>query len=116
MLLGIVLTRYNETTGMILGICVCWVISQIIMNLYFIYVIKLEIRRFFTDTFSQMIFAFPIIILLSYLLNYIQINGWLFFCIKIGMYGIIYSLITYRFCLNQFEKSLLLSLVQKINK
>ncbi len=116
MLLGMVLTRYNETTGMILGICVCWVISQIIMNLYFIYIIKLEIGRFFTDTFSQMIFAFPIIILLSYQLNYIQINGWLFFCIKIGIYGLTYCLITYRFCLNQFEKSLLLSLVKKINK
>jgi O-antigen/teichoic acid export membrane protein len=115
-LLGIVLTRYNQTIGMIVGICICWIISQIIMNFYFIKVIKLEIGRFFIDTFARMIFAFPIIIALSYLLSFIQIDNWLFLGIKIGIYGIIYLVITYKFCMNQYEKSLLLSLVQKFNR
>ena len=115
-LLGIVLTRYNQTIGMIVGICICWIISQIIMNFYFIKVIKLEIGRFFIDTFARMIFAFPIIIAFSYLLCFIQVYNWLFLGIKIGIYGIIYLTITYKFCLNQFEKSLLLSLVQKFNR
>lgn len=115
-LLGIALTKYNQTIGMIVGICICWIISQIIMNFYFIKVIKLEIGRFFIDTFARMIFAFPIIIALSYLLSFIQIDNWLFLGIKIAIYGIIYLAITYKFCMNQYEKSLLLSLVQKFNR
>jgi O-antigen/teichoic acid export membrane protein len=115
-LLGIVLTRYNQTIGMIVGICICWIISQIIMNFYFIKVIKLEIGRFFIDTFAQMIFAFPIIIALSYLLHFIQITSWLFLGIKIFIYAIIYLTVTYKFCMNSYEKNLVFSLVKKIKK
>ncbi len=115
-LLGIVLTRYYQTVGMIIGICICWIISQIIMNFYFIKVIKLEIGRFFIDTFVQMIFAFPIIIALSYLLQFIQITSWLFLGIKIFIYAIIYLTVTYKFCMNSYEKNLVFSLVKKIKK
>lgn len=116
-LLGIVLTKYNQTIGMIMGICICWMLSQLIMNFYFIKYIKLEIGRFFIDTFARMIFVFPIIIALSYLLSFINLDSnWLSLGVKIFIYGIIYLVMTYKYCMNQYEKELLLSLIKKINR
>lgn len=102
--LGFYLTKVNPTIGMISGICFCWILSQIIMNFYFIKVIKLEIGRFFKETFSQMIYIYPIVLLLSFMLNLITVNNWLIISIKILIYIFLFTSLSYKFCMNKYEK------------
>ncbi|NHN26144.1 oligosaccharide flippase family protein [Flavobacterium jejuense] len=115
-LLGVFLTRFNTAVGMILGICISWVVSQIILNYYYVKVIKLDIKRFFISTFEKMIYIFPLIICVFYFLNFIEVTNWFILGIKIFLYAIVYSIVIYKFCLNKYELSLVKGLLKNLKK
>ncbi len=115
-LLGFFLTTYYQSVGMIIGLCSFWILSQIIMNFYFVKVIHLEMKRFFIEMFSKTILTFPIIIFLGYLTNLFFGSTWFFLIIKIVLYSLIYSLITYFYSFNNYEKNLISGVLNKFKK
>ena len=112
-LLGIFLTRFNPTIGMIFGICFCWIMSQIILNYYYIKVIRLDIKRFFIELFKRMIYVFPLIILITSFLNIINGINWIILGIKILFYVIVYLIMVYKFSFNEYELNLVNGLFKK---
>lgn len=110
-LFGTFLVRYYGAVGIIIGTTIGWLISQIIMNIYYHRVIKLEIFRFFAELLKHIFPTFIIISILSYFLNFIPGSGWVNLAEKIIVYCIIFVLLMFKFGLNTDEIQIFTSLI-----
>jgi O-antigen/teichoic acid export membrane protein len=91
--------------GIISSVSSFWFIGIIIMNIFYIKVLKLNIYLFFKVVFFKSTLLLVAILLVSSLLNFIPLTGWLGFATKCFFYTFIYFTIMYLFFMNSEEKS-----------
>ncbi len=102
--IGAYMVQFIGILGLIIGSTGGWILSQVIMNIYYSVVLKLEISRFFIELFSKIVPSFGIILLFGYLLNFLPGTGWLNLLLKIAIFILIFVLVMYKFGLNSVEK------------
>jgi len=105
-ILGAYLVEGYGIKGMVVGTTIGWVISQIIMNYYYNNVINLNIKLFFIKLFSGTLPTFILIMLLSYFITFITIDGWSGLLITIVFFFIIYSVLMFNLGMNKSEKDI----------
>jgi O-antigen/teichoic acid export membrane protein len=112
-LFGAFLVGYYGILGMIIGTTSGWMISLVIMNVYYHKVIRLNIPYFFKNLFSKTLPAFVLIIIIGYFIEKIPGIGWLNLGIKIAFFAITYTAIMYLIGMHQTEKKLIKNTILK---
>jgi O-antigen/teichoic acid export membrane protein len=102
-LFGAFLAKYYGAIGIIIGTTTGWLLSQIIMNVYYSKVINIEIIRFFKELLQGLFITFIFTLLLGYFINFIPGNNWGNLIIKILLYSLIFILLMAKFGLNKSE-------------
>uniref|UniRef100_UPI0037BF62DD hypothetical protein n=1 Tax=Flavobacterium sp. TaxID=239 RepID=UPI0037BF62DD len=102
--------------GLIVGSTSGWILSQVIMNFYYHKVLKLEISRFFAELFHQIGLTFILALALGFALNFLPGSGWLNLVLKISVFVLIFSVLMFKFGMNQSEKAAIKSVLPKFLK
>lgn len=115
LLLGyLLIDEYNEV-GLITGVCVGVVISQIVLNIYFMKKIKFNIVRFYNEVYLKMTVFFGVFLVVGYFINKLFPDyHWVSLFLKLVMFTIIYLFVTYFSLMNEYEKKLFRSMLIKI--
>nr|MBA2745198.1 oligosaccharide flippase family protein [Flavisolibacter sp.] len=100
---GTLLAKNYGSIGIIVGTTSGWLLSQVIMNIYYSRVIKIQVVRFFKELCRGLFITFVVILILGYGINYIPGNDWLNLLIKIILYAIIFIILMLKFGLNKSE-------------
>jgi hypothetical protein len=85
-----------------------WIISQVVMNVYFERVLKLELGRFFKEVSTGIVPAFLFLLFLGYWLNFLPGANWFNLVLKIVLFVMLFAAIMYKFGLNGFERQTVL--------
>lgn len=101
---GAWMIQFWGVIGLIVGSTAGWILSQIIMNFYYQKVVGLNIPAFFAGTQQGLLPSFFVILALGYIIDFIPGSGWLNLMIKIGLFGVSFCGIVFRFGMNQAEK------------
>lgn len=101
---GAWMIQYWGVIGLIAGSTAGWILSQVILNFYYQKVVGLNIPRFFIDTQHGLLPSFFVILALGYVIDYIPGSGWLNLVFKIGLFGVSFCAIMYRFGMNEAER------------
>lgn len=115
--LSIPLSKAYGGIGAAIGTAISLIVGNIIiMNIYYHKWIKINIIKFWKNiikmTIPILIIMFPI-----YFLNRILMtNSWIILMIKIGIFTIIYSVVTYLFSMNKSEKNIINSFLNKFKR
>jgi len=115
-LISIFLTRIYGVIGAAIGTAISLIVCNIIvMNIYYYKVIKINVVQFWKEIFILTIrFIFPVLLILV-IMNYINIYTWLSL-ICCGMsYTILYFLTVYKFCINDYERNVVNSILNKLH-
>lgn len=115
-ILGAFLAKKHEGIGMVTGSTIGWIIGQIILNVYYHRVIKLEILRFYKELLNKTALVFLIVLALGYFLNYIPGTNWFIFIVKSIIYTIIYAALMYNFGVLKSEKNLIFTPINSVLK
>jgi len=102
------ISKYGGT-GMIIGICIGWMLAQLIMNLFFISRLNLDVYRFFKETSSSFILPICLSIFVGILINQITCQGWFYFIMKCFLYALTFCFLIWILGLNIFERKLFFS-------
>jgi len=97
--------------GMTVGTSIGWLLSIIIMNIYYNKVIGLNIFIFFKMLLSKILPAYIFILIIGYFINYIEGSSWTNFSIKVLLFSIIYIFIMSKFGMKDEEKNTFTSLI-----
>ncbi len=107
-IVGSLLSPYYGYWAITWSYSIFWVISQIIMNIYFDNTLNLDIIFFFKQTFGKIFFVLVISLCGGYFIDLFLGNTWSYFIIKAILFSVLYLSLTYFFVLNHYEKRLLL--------
>jgi O-antigen/teichoic acid export membrane protein len=115
---GTYLVEEYGSIGIILGTTSGWMLSQIVMNLFYSRVIQIEIRRFFKELLKGLGITFLIILVCGYGINFIPGNNWFNLMLKIFLYGLIFITLMAKYGLNDTEFKMFKDFIhiQKIKK
>ncbi|NUY80868.1 oligosaccharide flippase family protein [Flavobacterium sp. MAH-1] len=114
--IGAWLTQFYGLVGIIYGSAGGWILSQIIMNIYYKRVIRLEIGRFFKELFGGLLPAFLVILLIGYGIDFLPGKNWLNLVLKISAFGIVYCALVYKFGMNASERAVISSSIPFLKK
>lgn len=103
-LFGAFLVRFYGVFGLIFGSTGGWIISQIIMNIYFHKVLDLNIIRFFKELFHKILPVFIMVIFVGFCINFIPGTNWINLGLKISLFFLVFVLLMFNFGLNTEEK------------
>lgn len=115
-IISIFLAKWLGPIGAALGTCIAIIICNVILiNIYYLKIIKLKIFKFWSAIIRQTIFfTIPIFIILV-IMKYTKLIGFKAFIIYGIIYTLLYSLTAYYFSMNNYEKNMILNLLYKIN-
>lgn len=99
--------------GTTISIVVC---NVIVMNIYYYFVIKINVIKFWKNIFIMFIKYIPSIIILLLIMKYTTLEGVLSILLYGGIYTLLYLISTYLFVMNKYEKNLINSVYNKIKK
>jgi len=114
--LGFFLSKKFGSLGLITGTTSGWILSQIIMNFYYKNVLQLNVFRFFKELANKLVPTFLLILILGWLLNFLPGNNWFNLVVKISIFVSIFSLLMFRFGMNQEERQTISSMLPKFLK
>ncbi|GEP50373.1 teichoic acid transporter [Flavobacterium noncentrifugens] len=100
---GAYMIRFWGVIGLIVGSTSGWLLSQVIMNIYYYKVMHLDILRFFKELSSRLLPTFIVILALGYAVDFIPGANWFNLLIKISAFVCIFSLLMYKFGMNESE-------------
>ncbi|MBD3583464.1 lipopolysaccharide biosynthesis protein [Flavobacterium selenitireducens] len=103
--IGAWLSLDHGPVGIIYGSAGGWLLSQVVMNVFYSRTIGLEILRFFKELLSRISVVFAIVLLIGKAIDYIPGSGWLNLCVKIALFGALYCGLIYKFGMNASERS-----------
>lgn len=112
---GAYLSLEYSATGMILGTVIFMLIDRIIISWYYNYKIKLEMVRYYKETFNLYLFSGLLILLIVYLNQFIPEHSIKYSLLKVITYTIIYVLV-FRVLLTESEKTLFKGIIFKLRK
>ncbi len=110
--IGVLLVDEYSISGMITGIVVAMFINQIVMSIYYKRKLHLDINRFYNEVIKGIFISFILILVVGYLINFIDGVGWLFFIYKSILFTMTYVILIYHFGLNLYEKEIFLNLIK----
>lgn len=106
---------YMGIMGAALCTCVSYLLGQgLIMNIYYYKVTELDILRFWGNILRMSIVPGGMLLCGLWLLERFSIDNWFVFFAGVAVYTLVYSLLMYRFCMNDYEKDIIRKPVQKI--
>jgi O-antigen/teichoic acid export membrane protein len=105
--LGYILIPSLKEIGMVLGLGIGWMISQIIMIIFYHKYLELNMYSFFRQTFAKIIFPVVLLSILTYTINFYLSESFISFVVKILAYSISYWALLYLFSMNEYEKNIL---------
>ena len=116
-IISIPLSKLYGGIGAALGTSICITLGTIIiMNIYYYKKINIDIPRFWKEIFKITIPILIIFIPVFYLNSIIALPIIYKLLIGIPIYSSLYGLITYRFAMNDYEKIIIISPINKIFK
>jgi len=104
---GVFLGKEYSSLGMIIGILSGRILYEIILNVYYVKILKFDIFNFIKRVFFKNVIGFIVVLLLGVLINKIGGAGWLNFILKGVLYALIYMAIFYKFMMLNEEKLLI---------
>ena len=104
MILGAFLAKEHNAMGMIFGILLGRFLSELILNIYYIYAVKLNIKRFLIDVFLKNTLVFGLVLVIGFFIDKIPGGGWINFGGKIFAYAITFLSLFYIFAMKKEEK------------
>lgn len=114
-LISIILASKYGAIGAAIGTAISLVIGNaIVMNIYYYKVIKLDIIKFWISIIKMTIFFLIPVFSFIFFNLFIQINNLLNFTIFVLLYTIMFSLVSYTFVMNDYEKSIINNIFCKI--
>ncbi len=116
--LSVIMSPKFGAIGAAVSIFIANIIGHvIIMNIVYYKVLKINIFRFLRACHLKMLFPFLFTILLGFIVQYLfPTQSLLIFMFKVIFITTVYCLLMWRFSMNQYEKSLIYSLLRKIKK
>ncbi len=102
--------------GLTIGSTGGWLVSQIIMNVYYQRVIGLNIPRFLLELSRGLLPSFLAVLAFGWLIDKLPGEGWLNLAAKIALYSVIYILVMLKFGVNKTEADMFRSSVPKFSK
>lgn len=113
--ISIILGKIYGIVGVASGTALSLIAGNIIiMNFYYHFRVKLNIPRFFKETFSNLLFSMIITIIISSTLLLISEQSWSILIIQCIIYSIIFGLIVWFLGLNNYEKNLFFKEIKKV--
>lgn len=112
--LGAFSVKQFGVVGLITGTTMGWVVSQIIMNIYYNNVIGLQIPRFFKDTSRKIVPTFILVLGIGFFINFIPGYGWINLMIKISCYSTVFIILMIKFGMNESEKTTFYSFIPHV--
>ncbi len=98
-------------TTIVLIVC-----NTILINIYYYKDLKIDVIKFWKNIFMMVIkFIIPLLVTIC-LIYMIRIDSIVKFVILIVIYVVMYSLVAYKFVLNNYEKSLINSILVKVKR
>lgn len=92
-----------------------YIIGQgLIMNLYYLYVIKIDIRLFWKNILHISILPLSLCLFFFLICKFIIIDSWFLFFIFVFLYSFIYSALAFLFFMNEYEKDIIKKPLKKI--
>ncbi len=113
---GAYMVRDFGLIGLTLGSTGGWMISQVIMNVYFHRTIGLNIPRFLIELCRGLVPSFAVVVAIGLLIDRLPGEGWLNLAVKIALYGAVYILVMLKFGVNKTEADMFRSSVPKFSK
>lgn len=107
LILGYFLIDKYREIGMMTGLCIGVLLSQITLNIFFVKKIDFKIWKFYKDTFLKATACLIIFLLLGFFLNVLFENyNWVTFVLKAAVFGGLYLIVNYFFIFNDYEKNM----------
>lgn len=103
--IGAWMVRYYGVTGIIFGSAGGWILSQVVMNVYYQRVIKLDVMRFFKRLMSGLFPVFLVILCLGYGIDFLPGIGWINLMVKLAAFALVYALLMFKFGMNESERA-----------
>ncbi len=91
--------------GLICGSTGGWILSQIIMNVYYQKVMHLNISLFFKALFDRLLPVFIVILASGYAIDKIPGQNWTNLIVKIFLFTGVFAMLMYKFGMNADEKA-----------
>lgn len=115
-ILGTILIKPFGLVGLITGMTLGWLLSQLIMNFYYAKKLKLEIVRFLKEVFHRLLPTFLVVLCLGYGIDFLPGSGWVNLILKIISFTGIFCILIFRFGMNPSEKETIKSFLLKNKK
>ncbi|RZJ34864.1 MAG: polysaccharide biosynthesis protein [Flavobacterium sp.] len=102
-LFGAYLAKFYGAVGIILGTTTGWLLSQVIMNIYYSRVIGIHIVPFFLGLVRGLLPTFFLILAFGYAISFIPGKDWFNLILKIALYAAVFVVLMAKFGLNKSE-------------
>ncbi|CAL2103434.1 O-antigen/teichoic acid export membrane protein [Tenacibaculum sp. 190130A14a] len=112
MILGAFLAKEYNAMGMIFGILLGRFLSELILNIYYVYAVKLNVLKFLIEVFLKNMLVFVLVLALGFLIDKIPGEGWINFGGKIFAYAITFLSLFYIFAMQKEEKLIVEKLIK----
>jgi O-antigen/teichoic acid export membrane protein len=111
------LTKYYGILGCATATSIALFLGHVlIMNVYYHKKVSLDIISFWKEILKMSFAPILLSLIAFYLIDYLIINTWIEFIVSIVVFSLVYGIIFWLFSMNTYEKTLALSLVNKIKK
>ena len=104
--IGALLVKNYGVAGMVVGSVAAWCASQIVMNVYYSKVLKLNVFRFFKELYRRILAAFLFVMIVCTFAAFHGTIGWAYLVVNVSIYSAVYAVVMFRFGMNTFEKDL----------
>lgn len=90
------------------GICAGWLISFIMLNVYYAKIIQLDVRKLFINVYPGFLAVFSFSLLICFIMDFFGETSWRNFLLSGGIFLAVYILLSWLFVLRPDEKKLIL--------
>lgn len=104
LILGYFLIDYHPIYGMVIGLALGWIISLIIMTVYYHNFLKLDMIYFFKKLINIIVVSTITMVVGYFITENINGNSWLVFAIKALLISMLYLALIYRWGISEEER------------
>ena len=114
-IISIFLAKKYGPLGAAIGTAIALIICNIIIiNIYYYKVIRINVLKFWKEIFVLTIKFIPSILIIILLMKFLTLDGWLYLIIYGLIYSMIFLVISYLMCMNDYEKGIINKIFMKV--
>jgi len=106
-LFGALLVTKHGVTGMVVGSIAAWLVSQLIMNVYYHKVLKLNVQRFFRELLDRIFISFVVVLVVCWSIYFHDEVTWSYFILNVMIYSTIYAAAIFSYGMKSDERHLI---------